>query len=378
MTEVVVLGGGFAGVAVALSLRKKINTNEVKITLVDKNSYHLFTPSMYEVAASEEPQKNICIPLSEILKGAEIIRGEVQKIDKEKKEIELKDRKLNYDYLVIALGSEPEFYDIPGLSQYSIPFKALEDAVKIRNLIRDKLKEKEIVNVLVGGGGASGCEFTAELVHHIKKGLKVSLIQRSPQLVRELNMDAAKVAYKRLINKDVEICFGERITKVYENYVETDRNDDHKFDILVWAGGIRASSILKNSGFEIDEKGRLKVNESLEVSNEQNIFAAGDVVSLSSSIPQTVRVAKEEGEIAGENVARKIKGKSPVAYKFKNQIFVVPLVGKYAVVQFNNILIKGFLGWVIQQFVFLRYLLSILPITKAFKRWNKFEMYLIK
>ena len=245
----------------------------------------------------------------------------------------------------------------------------MEDAVKIRNLIKDKLKEKEVVNVLVGGGGSSGCEFAAELTHYLKKGLRISLIQKSPQLVKELSMEAAKVAYKRLLERNVEIDFGERITKVHEDHVETDRGDVHKFDILVWAGGVKANSLFKE---------RLKVNENLEVSGSQNIFAAGDVAFLSSNITQTVRVAKEEGEIAGENVARKIKNQPLKSYKFKNQIFIVPLVGKYAVVQFNNFLIKGFVGWIIQQLVFLRYLLSILPITKAFKKWNAFEEYLMR
>lgn len=378
MIKVVILGGGFAGVAAAKTLLKNTKRSEVQVTLVDKNSYHLFTPSMYEVAASEEPQKNICIPLSEIISGAEIVKDGVQKIDKSKREIQLKTQKLNYDFLVIALGSEPEFYGISGLSEYSIPFKSLEDAVKIRNLIREKKKEKEMVNILIGGGGASGCEFAAELVHHAKKGLKISLIQKSPQLVRELNMEASKVAYKRLLNGNVEICFGERIAKVFPDHVETDKNDEHKFDVLVWAGGVKASSILKDSGFKIDEKGRAVVDQNLEVQDEENIFAIGDCAIMDNQIPETVRIAREEGTVAGENIARRIKNEQLNSYRFKNQIFVVPLVGKYAIVQFNNLIIKGFLGWFIQQLIFLRYLLSILPILKAFKKWNKFEMYLVR
>ena len=366
MFRVVVLGGGFAGVAAAKVLLKKTKRDVVEITLIDKNSYHLFTPSLYEVAASEEPQRNICIPLHEILKGAELVKGEVQKIDKEGKGIiyknhpeKLENLRMNYDYLIIALGSEPEYRDIPGLKEYSIPFKTLEDAVKIRDLIKQKLKKKkDLVQILVGGGGSSGCEFAAELAYHLKN-VKISLIQKSPQLVKELNMEAAKVAYKRLLNKDVEICFGERITKVYEDHVETDRNDEHKFDILVWAGGIKPSSV----------SGSLRINENLQVQDSENVFAAGG---------QTVRVAKEQGEIAGENVVHIINSEPLRKYEFKNNIFIVPLVGKYAVVQFNNILIKGFIGWVIQQLVFLRYLLSILPVNKALKRWNRFEEYLIK
>lgn len=378
MIRVVVLGGGFAGVFAAKTLLEKTKRSEVQITLIDKNSYHLFTPSLYEVASSEEPQKNICIPLREILKGVELIKGEIQKINKVAKIVQLKDQSLNYDYLIIALGSEPDYRDIPGLEEYSIPFKTLQDAVKIKELIREKLKTKNQVQVLVGGGGASGCEFSAELVHHLGKKIKASLIQKSPQLVKELNMEAAKVAYKRLLNEDVEICFGERITKVFEDHVETDKGNIYKFDIFVWAGGVRGNSILEQSGFNLDQNGRVSVNEELKMKNEERVFVVGDLAVLNEKIAYTARVAKEQGEVAGENVAHKIRDERLRKYEFKNDIFIVPLVGKYAVVQFNNFLIKGFIGWVVQQLVFLQYLLSILPITKAFKRWNRFEKYLIK
>lgn len=358
MIRVVILGGGFAGVFAAREILKRTSRLEVRVTLIDKNSYHLFTPSLYEVASSEEPQKNVCIPLSEIIPGAEIIKKEVSKID----DIP------NHDYLIIALGSEPEWHNIPGLSSFSIPFKSLEDAVKIRDLIREKLKEKEIVKVLVGGGGASGCEFASELVYHLGEKVRVSLIQKSPQLVKELNMGAAVIAYKRLLNANVEICFGERITAVHKDFVETDRNDKHNFDIFVWTGGVRPSSVT----------GELKVNENLEVQGSDNTFAAGDVAFLDKKIPQTVRVAREQGQIAGRNIVHKIRGERLEKYEFKNDIFIVPLVGKYTVVQVNNILIKGFIGWLIQQLIFLGYLLSILPLNKAIKRWNKFEEYLIR
>lgn len=368
MTKVVILGGGFAGVSAAKTLLEKSRRSEVQITLVDKNSYHLFTPSLYEVASSEEPQKNICIPLHEILKGVEIVKDEVVKIDKESKVIEFKNQTLSYDYLIVSLGSEPEYREIPGLKEHSIPFKTLNDAVRIRNLIREKLKTKEQVQVLVGGGGASGCEFSAELVNHLGNKVKVTLIQKSPQLVKELNIEAAKVAFKRLIDNNVDIDFGERITKVHDGFIETDRNDEHKFDVLVWVGGVKPSSVV----------GKSEVNEYLQVKGSENIFAAGDAAFLDEKIPQTVRVAKEEGEIASRNIVHKLNNEHLEKYEFKNQIFIVPLVGKYAVVQFNNILIKGLFGWVIQQFVFLRYLLSILPINKAIKRWNRFEEYLMR
>lgn len=382
------MGGGFAGVFAAKALLEKTDRNDIHITLIDKNSYHLFTPSLYEVSASEEPKKNVCIPLKEILPRISMINDEVLRINKNEKTVQLKTQTIEYDYLVIALGSETDYRDIPGLEEYSIPFKTLQDAVKIRELIREKLKAKNQVQVLVGGGGASGCEFSAELVHHLGKKVKVSLIQKSPQLVKELNMEAAKIAYQRLIRHGIEINFGQRIAKVHENFIETDTGDKYEFDIFVWAGGIRGNSVANDKGLIINDEGRILVNENLQVLGSENkqslrsdelIFAAGDIANVEDKqIPATVRVAREQGKIAALNIVHKLKNEPLEQYKFKNQIFIVPLVGKYAVVQFNDFIIRGFLGWILEQIVFLRYLLTILPLTKAFKRWNRFEEYLMK
>ncbi len=346
---------------------KNTDRSSVQVTLIDKNSYHLFTPSLYELATAEEITKNVCIPLKEILPGISMIKDKVLKIKGD--EVQLKNQKVNFDYLIIALGSETAYYEIPGLKEYSIPLKTLEDGVQIRKLIR----EKGVVRVLVGGGGATGCELTAEIIHHFGKKVKVSLIQKSPQLVKELNLQASKTAYERFLDAEVNICFGEKIVKVYKDYVQTDTGDKHNFDIFVWTGGVKPNTV--QADFERDKRGNIVVNEKLQVKNSTNIFAAGDIAA---GYPWIAEVAEDEGKIAGENVTNLINGRLLKSYKFKTSGFVVPLGGKFAVAQIGKFHIKGFLGWLIEQFILLRYLLSILPLTKAFKRWNRFEEYLIK
>lgn len=376
MVKVVILGGGFAGIAAAKALlllcrQKNTDRSKVQITLVDKNSYHLFTPSLYEVATAEETTKNICIPLHEILKGVELVKGEVQKIDKDK--VHLNNRTIDFDYLIIALGSESAYYNIPGLKENSISFKTLEDAVKIKNSIKKSSK------IVIGGGGFSGTELVCELVRH-KKGAEITIISGSECLLKELDTKISRKAGDRL-GSSVNIVCGEHIKSVDPKNVYTD-SGKYPYDVLIWTGGVQAVSF--QSDFEKDKRGDLIVNDKLQISNSKNIFAAGDIAT---GYPWVAQIAEDEGETAGENVANLIsnslrshdlKQKALVSYKFKHLGYIVPLGGHFAAVQIGKIVFIGFLGWILEQIVLLRYLLSILPITKAFKRWNRFEEYLMK
>lgn len=371
MPKVLVLGGGFAGIAAAKALLKNTDRSNVHITLIDKNSYHLFTPSLYELATAEETTKNICIPLHEILKGVELVKGEVQKIDKDK--VHLNNKTIDFDYLIIALGSESAYYDIPGLKENSISFKTLEDAVKIKNSIKKSSK------IVIGGGGFSGTELVCELVRH-KKEAEITIISGSECLLKELDTKISRKAGDRL-GSSVNIVCGEHIKKVDKDFVHTD-SEKYSYDLLVWTGGVRAVSI--QSDFEKDERGDLIVNDKLQVKGSPNIFAAGDIAA---GYPWVAQIAEDEGKTAGENVANLIsnslrshdlKQKALVSYKFKHLGYVVPLGGHFAAAQIGKVVFIGFLGWILEQIVLLRYLLSILPITKAFKRWNRFEEYLMK
>ncbi|HEV2339368.1 MAG TPA: FAD-dependent oxidoreductase, partial [Patescibacteria group bacterium] len=175
MKHVVVLGGGFAGVAALRELvQKKID--DFDITLIDRNEYHLFTPSLYEVATSEEPQKNVAIPFSELFgRKIHFVKGTVKQINvKEQLVILLDETILPYDYLLITLGSETAYYNIPGLQEHAVAFKVLQDALlikqKVKTLCCKDGKYEKKVNIVIGGGGFAGTELAAELITY-KEGL---------------------------------------------------------------------------------------------------------------------------------------------------------------------------------------------------------------
>lgn len=396
MKEVIVVGGGFAGVSAALKLSKLLN-GEANITLIDRNSYHLFTPSLYEVATSEEPKKNIAIPYSEILGNKiKFLKGAVKSIDTDNNLVNLKnDTNYAYDYLIIALGSESNDFNIEGLKENALSLKWLEDGVRIRGEIEGAFHKKvhagKEINIVVGGGGFSGTELTAELINYKKRLssfhktssslIKITVIQGSSCLLKELDEKVSKLAQKRLEKEKVNIVLGARVKKVTKDQIETDNGKTFPYDVFIWTGGVKASNVLADSGFRVNGRGRVLVNENLLVGGFKNIFAAGDIAEFANPsnnkpVPSVAEVAEDEGRVAAENVARSIKNKSLASYKYKHTGYIVPLKGRFVVADLTFIKTAGFLGWCLQQLVFLYYLLKILPVFKALKRWNKFEIYL--
>ncbi len=393
MKKVLILGGGFAGVAAAHALIKH-NSRDYQVTIIDSRAFHLFTPSLYEAATSETPLKNIAIPFAEIFgNSVEIIKGKVEIIDPQNREVATADgQKFNYDYLVLALGSETAFYGIAGLKEHAIPLKSVEDAVKIKDKIKDTCcaqgECRRKVQVVIGGGGFSGTELAAELLtykdrlakqHHLERDcLEVSIIQGSDRLLNELDSHVSNIAQKRMNNPQVHFCFGGHIKEVTGEQVLTDDGKSYPYDILIWTGGIKSNELLEKNKFAVNKRGQVPVDQYLRVKGYENIFAAGDnseyLDSGEKAAPTVAQVAEEEGTAVGENIRRLINGSNLEPYKYRHFGYIVPLHGRYAAAELMGSLhIDGFLGWIMQQVVFLRYLIGILSLPKAFARWNKFE-----
>lgn len=394
--HIVILGGGFAGVAAGMKLKKHLQQDNIKVTLIDRNPYHLFTPSLYEVATSEEPKNNIAFPFKEIFDDhLTLMKNYVEKINPKTQEIFLMGNgSITYDYLILSAGSRPAYYDIPGLKEYSIAFKSLPEAVKIKNAIKNTCCKEGVcnrkANVIIGGGGFSGTELAAELLtyndrissqHGLAKDcLQITIIQGSDRLLKELDEHVSKVAQTRLSEPNVHFAFGGHIKKVTDKEVFTDDGKSYAYNILIWTGGVEANHITKKSGLPINKRGQVVVNNFLQVQGYDNIFAAGDIAGYmdpktQTPAPNVAQVAEEQGYIAGENVVRMIEKQELREYHYRHFGYVVPIRGHFAVAELMaGIHFDGIFGWLLQQLVFLRYLLGVMPFFSAFKRWNTFEL----
>lgn len=398
--HIVVIGGGFAGIAAIIKLRRHLYGVPHKITLIDKNTYHLFTPSLYEVATSEEPKKNIAIPFSALFpNGVAMIHKAVTLIDPVTNTITLADKAtISFDHLILSVGSQPAFMGIPGLEKYGTGFKTLTDGLAIRDKIKNLCckdgKCNRKVQVVIGGGGFAGSELAAELLtykdriavqHGLDKNcLEMTIIQGSDHLLKELDPRVSLVAENRLNEPNVHFAFGGHIKEVTKTEVITDNGKSFPYEILIWTGGVQPNSLAKANNLPVTHRGGLIVNNYLQVKGFDTIFAAGDVASYVDPLtqkpaPNVAQVAEEQGATAGENVAAMIKNEPIKPYHYRHWGYVVPLRGYFAAAELMyNIHLTGLTGWALQQLILLRYLFGILPWNKAFQRFDTFEMEMEK
>ena len=421
MTNILILGAGFGGVGAALKLsrllrnrgssiplesgEKKLgHSRDFKITLIDRNNFHLFTPSLYEVATvygliedsfSQYLRGSVAIPYGEILKDKKInfVQGEIKEINlKEKFVATGGGAKMDFDYLIIALGGETEFYGIPGAQDYAFNFKEINDAVgifkKIQEVYKNYQKENRTEPIKIGiiGGGFTGVELAAEFgccVKNIiktcrldKKCTQIKLFEASSAILPAINEKQRKPIMKRLQNLEIDVQVDSQIEEVGPDYIKIKNRGELKiFDLIIWAGGVRGHRILENVGFKLTKKGTAEVNEFLQTKNQddsanEKVFAIGDCINFidpktQKPVPATAYVAHALAEVAAGNIIRSIKNQPLRPYKPFYDVWVAPAGGKWAYFHFKGLNLKGFWGYLLRQLVDFRYFLRILPLGKT-------------
>ena len=392
--NIIILGGGFAGVRAALDLHNYLHDNSnVEIILVDRHDYQTYHSGLYEAAttmhnqvAARTVKRTVAIPLSDIFAKTKVklFKGFIERIDFEKQEVVTDSRVIAYDYLVTSLGSVPDFYDIPNLDKYGFTLKSLEDAIMLRNRVEDLVLKKDAAQIIIGGGGFAGVEFAGELhnllrhecLEHGKElaNFKVTVVEGGIGFLSGLSEKVTAMVGERLSQMMVQARFASLITDTGKDYVVLNMKEKVDCDLLVWTGGVRATTLPVDEIFEHDKKGRTVVSEFLNLPKYPNVFLAGDNIcftdpSTKRTVPQTAQEAIRQGEIAAKNISRSLKGKQLLPYHPGSTRFIIPVSGKYAIFYTPNLIIAGKLGWLIRKAADLRYFMSILPWLTAFKYW---------
>lgn len=401
MTNILILGAGFGGISTALSLEEKLGRDhDFKITLIDRNGFHLFTPSLYEVATiyglvednfAQYLRGSVAVPLAEILKGKKVnfVQAEVKEINpKERYVLTNGGNKAEFDYLVIALGGETEFYGIPGVEDYAFNFKTINDAVAIYKKILDiRTGKAKTLKIGVIGGGFTGVEVAAELACCANKIIKdckldekcvgIHLFQAGPAILEQIGERARKTIVKRLTDEGVDIHLNSPIIEVKPNsIIIKDQGEVNNFDLIIWAGGVRGSRVLENAGLSLTKKGTLEVNEFLQVQNDEKIFVVGDCATCidpktQKPIPAMAYVAYNAGKAAATNILNHIKGRRLSPHNPFYDAWIAPVAGKWAYFHYKGFEIAGFAGYLLRQLVDLRHFMMILPPAKALKLFFK-------
>jgi NADH:ubiquinone reductase (H+-translocating) len=400
--RIVVLGAGYVGISTVQTLANKLDLPNHEIVLIDKYSCHVYQGDLYEVATALHAKiSNKCLtrlketvatPVTEFIKPDQVkfVCDEVLEIDQYNKVIKLKKEKnLDYDYLVVGLGSSNNFFGIPGLEENALTLKTVEDALKINCKLDQYFyhlwnKQKhEDVDIVVGGGGAAGVELAGELVHYVRglckkykypeKRVKVVLIEGMDRL-GGFKEKGTKLVIARLKKLGVELHMKSFISKVGKKSLDLKLPNDKKkslpYDILVWTGGVKVNPVVAKAFGTKATRGAIEVNPFLQSAKYRNVFAAGDNAFFfddegGGRVPMLAQVAWVQGILLAENMIEFLKGGGMRQYKIPYYHLLVPVGGKFAFWRAGDKIFSGMWVWFFKRLIYYRYYLKFLPFLKA-------------
>ena len=384
-TRILILGGGFAGVEAARYLdRTAAKRANVDVTLVSRENFSLFTPMLHEVVASDLEPADICNPLRKLLRRVTVLSGEIQTIDLAARRVTVSygirelQRELPFDYLVLALGSETNYFGVPGVADHALGIKTLRDAVMLRagviamleaaSVEPDPERRQRMLTFVIVGGGFAGVETVGAINDLARQSLRhyggidprdvrVLLIHGGPVILPELGQALGLYAQEKLRKRHVEIKLNTKVIAYADGTVHCDDGEAVPADMLVWAGGVSPSPILQDTPFEL-QRGRVVVDATLEVPRFPGVWAVGDCAASSDPTshqpyPPTAQHAMREGRRAAQNICARLQGAraTPFVYKMPGQLAAIGR--RTGVARIFGLQLSGVVGWVLWRTVYL-------------------------
>jgi NADH dehydrogenase len=386
MLKILVLGGGFGGVRAALDLSKRVKG---EITLVNSTHFHCYIPELYDVATAflKNPQQkdlkrlkgSVDIHLEDIFKGTrvKVLVDRVEGIDLEKRSVRLANGELEYDYLVVALGSSSNYFGIKGAEEFSHPLKDAYDALNVRNDLDEMVKgaEGRTLEVVIAGGGFTGVELAGAMGRLVEGVGKITVVEATGEVLGGMPKWAREDALRCLKKQKVEVKLNCPIKEVKAHTMVAD-DGEVPFDYLIWTAGVKGIE-LKNGikGVELGKKGQLQVLKDLSLEKYPEVFVAGDMAEFENGdkgyVPAAAWAAIAEAKTAARNVECRIKNLKLSNFNPPKSVFIVPIGDRFALSNAFGMRFKGIIGWVLKQGATLRYLFSIMPISEAIKLWGQ-------
>jgi len=421
--NIVILGAGFGGLSAALRLHKKIKrrglTGKYRVILIDKNSYHTYTPTLYEIATTSKEvagyldlKRIVTFPVAHIIRNTSImfVCQKIEMLDLLEGDIHLADgEKIKYEYVVIALGSEANDFGIPGVREHALQLKSFTDALRIRDTVLEKLMDRggdglpvrctqTGLRIVIGGGGSTGVELAGELKEwacaleetEANCNVSVSIVDGSPAMLSSFDQRVVDYATRRLNRLGVELVTGEFIKEVLPREIILKNGRTLPYQVFIWAGGVRAISLLTKLPLQAEARGRrLEVGSRLECLPSTpdlklfgKIYALGDNICFydpetKKAIPGVARAAISQAGVVAHNIFEDIKREeglsdNPEHKKYNPTMeypYVLPVGGKWAVAKIGPFVVHGYIAWILKGLIELYYLASIMPIKKALKIW---------
>ena len=333
--KIVVLGAGYGGLMTVTRLQKALSQNEAEIVLVNQNDYHYETTWLHEASAGTVHYDRVRYPIASVINKHKVnfIQDTVVKINTTEKKVILTQSEISYDYLVVGLGPESETFGIQGLKEYAFSISNLNSARKIQEHIEmqfatyytTKEKKDSQLTIIVGGAGFTGIEFLGELTQRIPKlckeyninfeKVRIYCVEAAPMILPGHDPELAEYAVSFLKKRGVEFKINTAIQGVTEKGIIVTKGEDEVEEIqastIVWAAGVRGSSVIEASGFEAI-RGRVKVTPDLRVPGYEEIFIVGDCTLIMNEetnrpYPPTAQIAMQQGQVIANNLVKLIR-----------------------------------------------------------------------
>ncbi len=397
--RVVVLGAGFGGLAAAKTLATGRDGQDLDLLLVDRHNYHLFTPILYQVATGGVGPDNIAHPVRNVARtqGFRFQESEVQGIDLETRQVRTDDGPIPYDYLVVALGSETNYFGINAVEQHSLTLKTLSDGITVRNRIvdaferaeteQDTEKRRALLTFIVVGGGATGVELVTSIRDLITKVLlhdypdieagevRVLLIEAIDKVLVGIDPKLAENAVRTMKAKGVEILTSTPVTSVEPGGVHTKQGDFIPSRTVVWTAGVKASDIVRDLPGEKARDGRVAVNSCLQLDSRPEVYVIGDSAmyveeGAEKPLPPNAPVAIAQGKAAGANILHAIRGE-PVEVLHYNRLGELVSLGRSnAVADLKGVRLTGLIGWLAWRSIYVTKLMGAKNRTGVLLDWT--------
>lgn len=386
LRKIIVLGAGYAGVEAALTLHKKKKKNDdIEIILIDRNPYHTFLTELHEVAGNRIDEDGVTVPLYDIFRytNVRIIQDEIKAFDFEHKKISSDRCEYCYDYLILAAGSSPNYYGIPGMEENSFPLWSFEDAIRVRNHISDCFMKasqeldpnlrKKLLTVVVGGGGFTGVETIGEIAIWVKllcheyeinrSDVRLCLVEALPDILHTMKDKNRKKATRYLQNRlKVEVMTDTAITSLSEDKLQFKNGDSIITSTVIWTAGVKACNVTDAIDLPKGQSCRIEVDEYTAVKGFEDVYAVGDMALFNhegNALPAMVETALQTGDTAAKNILSSIRGEDRKKLEPKYHGMMVSVGSYFAIAEIMGVSLNRLFAIIMKHFVNMHYYFGI-------------------
>ena len=367
--RVLIAGAGFGG----LTCARKLKRTPVDVLILDRNNYHLFTPLLYQVATALLDPGEIARPVRELIRplaNVEFKQAEVTGVDLAGRRLRTDHGPIAYDYLVLATGSQTDFFGNKSMAEQAFPLKDLDEGLTLRNRVLSlfeasrwatkKDERQALLTFAVVGGGPTGVEMAGALAELIKLVLRkdyrdldlsevhVMLLEAGDSLLAPFTEPLRAAAFKSLKSKGVDVMLGAKVAEVSAASVVLADGKHLKAGTVIWTAGVRASDVGKGLHIERTRQGRIKVDATLQIPGHPTAFAIGDLAGAMDDghvLPMLIPVAMQEGRRVAATISNRVHNGPATDFVYKDPGIMATIGRNSAVAELGKVHLSGFLGW---------------------------------